>query len=74
MKHSNAKIIAKVNRITFNDIINELDIGSVVYPKYLTANYILKYVRAAQNAQGSNVETLYKILDKARGSPGILYP
>lgn len=64
MKHSNAKIIAKVNRITFNDIINELDIGSVVYPKYLTANYILKYVRAPQNAQGSNVETLYKILDK----------
>ena len=64
MKHSNAKIIAKVNRITFNDIINELDIGSVVYPKYLTANYILKYVRATQNAQGSNVETLYKILDK----------
>ena len=64
MKHSNAKIIAKVNRITFNDIINELDIGSVVYPKSLTANYILKYVRATQNAQGSNVETLYKILDK----------
>ena len=64
MKHSNAKIIAKVNRITFNDIINELDIGSVVYPKYLTANYILKYVRATQNAQGSHVETLYKIHDK----------
>lgn len=62
-KHSKAKIIAKVNRITFNDIIDDLDIGSVIYPKYLTAYTILKYVRAAQNAQGSNVETLYKILN-----------
>lgn len=64
MKHSQAKVVAKVNRITFNDIINDLDVGSVVYPKYITANYILKYVRATQNAQGSNVETLYKILNK----------
>ncbi len=62
-KHTHAKIIAKVNRITFNDIIDDLDIGSVIYPKYLTAYTILKYVRAMQNAQGSNVETLYKILN-----------
>ncbi|MFR1114078.1 MAG: Trk system potassium transporter TrkA [Blautia sp.] len=64
MKHSQAKVVSKVNRITFNDIIDELDIGSVVYPKYLTSNSILKYVRATQNAQGSNVETLYKVLNK----------
>ena len=62
-KHSKAKAIAKVNRIAFTDIIDSLDIGSVVYPKYLTADYILQYVRAWQNSIGSNVETLYKILD-----------
>lgn len=62
-KHSNAKLIAKVNRISFNDVIDNFDIGSVVYPKYLTADYILQYVRARQNSIGSNVETLYKILD-----------
>ncbi len=61
--HSNAKLIAKVNRIAFNDVVDSLDIGSVIYPKYLTADYILKYVRARQNSMGSNVETLYKILD-----------
>lgn len=62
-KHSNAKLIAKVNRIAFNDVVDSLDIGSVIYPKYLTADYILQYVRACQNSIGSNVETLYKILD-----------
>lgn len=62
-KHSSAKLISKVNRIAFNDVVDSLDIGSVIYPKYLTADYILQYVRACQNSIGSNVETLYKILD-----------
>lgn len=35
----------------------------MIYPKYITADYILQYVRAAQNSIGSNVETLYHILD-----------
>ena len=38
-------------------------IGSVIYPKYITADYILQYVRAMQNSIGSNIETLYHILD-----------
>ena len=62
-KHSKAKLVAKVNRISFDDVIDSLDLGSVIYPKYLTADYIAQYVRATQNSIGSNVETLYKILD-----------
>lgn len=61
--NSGAKLVTKVNKIAFTDIINNLDIGSVIYPKYLTADYILQYVRAMQNSIGSNVETLYQILD-----------
>lgn len=60
---SNAKLVAKVNRLAFDDVIDSLDIGSVIYPKYITADYILQYVRAMQNSIGSNVETLYHILD-----------
>ena len=60
---SGAKLVAKVNRLAYDDIIDNLDIGSVIYPKYITADYILQYVRAAQNSIGSNVETLYHILD-----------
>ena len=60
---SKAKLVAKVNRLAFDDVIDSLDIGSVIYPKYITADYILQYVRATQNSIGSNVETLYHILD-----------
>ena len=61
--HTRAKLITKVNRLGFGDIVDNLDIGSVVYPKYITADYILQYVRAMHNSIGSNVETLYHILD-----------
>lgn len=61
--NSHAKLITKVTKIAFTEIINNLDIGSVIYPKHLTADYILQYVRAMSNTIGSNVETLYQILD-----------
>ena len=63
---SRAKLITKVNKIAFENVINSLNLGSVIYPKMLTANIILQYVRAMQNSMGSNIETLYKIVaDKA---------
>lgn len=60
---SSAKLVAKVNRLAFDDVIDSLDIGSIIYPKYITADSILQYVRAMQNSIGCNVETLYHILD-----------
>ena len=62
-KSSSAKLIAKVDRLPFDDVIDSLDIDSVIYPKYVTADSILQYVRAMQNASGSNVETLYHIME-----------
>ena len=62
-ENSKAKLVTKVNRIAFDELIGTLDLGSVIYPKYITADYILQYVRAMQNSIGSNVETLYHILD-----------
>ena len=62
-KHSNAKLITKVNRLEFDDILDSMDIGSVIYPKYMTCDTIVQYVRAKQNEAGSNVKTLYRILD-----------
>ena len=57
------KTITKINRITFKDVIDGLNLGSVVYPKYITAETITAYVRARQNTIGSNVETLYHLFD-----------
>lgn len=59
---SKAKIMTKVNKLTFDNIIDKMEIGSVIRPKYLTSEYIIQYVRAIQNSLGSNVESLYKIV------------
>ena len=62
----NGKLITKVNRLRFDEVINSLDLGSIISPKYITSKYILKYVRAMNNTIGCNIETLYKIKkDKA---------
>ena len=60
---SEAKTITKINRITFQDVINSLDLGSVVYPKYITAEAIIRYVRAMRESMDSNIETLYHMFD-----------
>ena len=62
-KKSSGKMVAKINRLEFDDVFEDLDIGSLIYPKYLTADYILSYVRALKNASGSNVDTLYHIME-----------
>lgn len=61
---SKAKVITKINRITFKDVVNNLSLGSVVYPNNITSEAILAYVRARQNSIDSNsVETLYHMFD-----------
>lgn len=63
-KHaSKAKVITKINRISFKDVIHQLDLGSVVYPRFITSESIIAYVRAKKNSMGSNIETLYHLND-----------
>ncbi|MDD3361029.1 MAG: Trk system potassium transporter TrkA [Hespellia sp.] len=62
-KHSHAKIITKVNRMIFNEVIDDLDLDSLVYPKLLTADYILQYVRTMNASIGSSMESLYTLED-----------
>lgn len=59
---SKAKLVTKVNRIAFDEVVDHLDLGSLISPKNITANNILQYVRAMQNAAGNNVDALYQIL------------
>ena len=63
---SKAKIITKITRDSFEDIVENMDVGSVFYPRYIAAEAVVRYVRAMANSTGSNVETLYSIVgDKA---------
>lgn len=62
-KVSQAKVITKISRIDFEEVIDGLSLGSVVSPKNITAETLVRYVRAMENASGNNVETLYRLLD-----------
>ncbi len=60
---SNAKVITKINRMAFRSVINRLDLGSVIYPRYITSEAIIAYVRAKKDSMDSNIETLYHMFD-----------
>lgn len=60
---TNGKIITKINRIEYDNVLENLDIGTTVYPKEITAETIVKFVRAAGNTIGNEVETMHLILD-----------
>lgn len=60
-----SKVIAKINRISFDEILENLDIDGFISPKTIAANNIVRYVRAMQNSLGSsNVETLHKLINE----------
>ena len=56
------KIITKISRTDFDEIIKPLDLNSVITPKSITSDMILRYVRSLKSSLGSNVETLYNII------------
>ncbi len=59
---SQGKLITKINRSDFSDVVKHLDLDTTIYPKDITSDLIVRYVRAMKNTIGSNVETLRNIV------------
>lgn len=57
------KIVAKVNRDHFSDILESTGLDSIVTPKEIVAQQLARYVRAMSNSVGSSMETLYRLAD-----------
>ncbi len=57
------KVITKINKISYNDILTSLELSSIISPKLITTFKILRYIRSLNNALGLKVETLYKIIN-----------
>ncbi len=57
------KVIAKVNRDEFVSMAEKMGIDSIVTPKKIVSDVMIRYARGLQNSLGSKVETLYKIAD-----------
>ncbi len=60
---SNAKVITKINRIDYHEVVSNLNLDTIVYPKNITAESIAHFVRSKINSIGSNIETMHKIMD-----------
>jgi len=59
-----SKIITKVTQISFTDMLDGMGIESIISPKAVTANIILRYVRSlAASANSNGVESLIRLLD-----------
>ncbi len=57
------KLITKVNRSAYGEIISGMDLGTIISPKEITAEYIVRFVRAMENSLDSEIETMHLILD-----------
>lgn len=59
---TSGKVVTKINRIAYDKVIEQMDLGTTVYPKNLTTEHIIKFVRAKNNSLGSSIESMHYIL------------
>lgn len=57
------KIITKTDRDELGDILYEVGINNHVSPKDIIATKVLMYIRALANSRGSNIITLYRLVN-----------
>ena len=57
------RVVTKVNRGELASMAEKLGLDSIVSPKRAVTNIVTSYARALQNTLGSNIETMYKLMD-----------
>ena len=57
------KVITKITNGSYDLILDKTGLESVVEPKELFANNIIRYVRGMKNTRGSEFKTLYRLVD-----------
>lgn len=57
------KVISKVNRDEIAPMAEKMGLDSIFSPRKIVSDVVLSYASALQNTMGSNIETLYKLMD-----------
>lgn len=57
------KTVTKINRIQFSKVLSGLDLDTIVNPKKLTLEKMIRYVRATESGLGSHVESVHALGD-----------
>ena len=67
------KLVTKIKRTDYDNVIKRLELDTVICPKNITSDTIVRYVRSTKNTSGSNIETMYNIIeDKVEASEFII--
>lgn len=59
------KVITKVNKAAMLNILDNIGLDTIISPKSITADIIMRFTRAKKNSDGGQIKTLYKIVDGA---------
>ena len=62
--NSNAKVIYKLDRGNFIKTLDNLDAGTLLSPRDITSEAIIRYARAMKSASDSEIEALYHMYDE----------
>jgi trk system potassium uptake protein TrkA len=62
-KNNVKKVITKINKSSLIEMVGNIGLESIISAKQITSDRILRYVRAMQNSEGSNVQTLYRLVN-----------
>ncbi len=57
------KTVTKIDRNEYLRLFSDRDVGSVVCPKELTANEIIRYIRAISNSGEDSIRALHRLVD-----------
>ena len=69
-----AKVITKLNRLEYTNLFAKMGLDTIVRPKLLTANEIVRFVRAVSVDGNNNMESFYRISDGKVESIGFTVP
>ncbi len=61
--HKVPTVITKLNRDELTDLALKLGLDRIISVRKTVSDVLVRYARAIENSKGSNVETLYKIMD-----------
>ena len=56
------KIVTKIKKAEYADMVTRLDLDTVFSPQSIVADMIVRFVRATRSTLGSNVETMYNVI------------
>ena len=61
-RSTEAKVITKINRPEYSTMTANLNLDTIIYPKHIASDRIIRYVRSLGATEGNNMENLYSII------------